>query len=329
MERMPLKLSPAPKDYLWGGNRLKEEYGKKFDVEPLAETWECSTHPDGPSVIVGGAYDGRTLAHFLKEHPEALGARSLELTGGKAELPILVKLIDAAKDLSVQVHPDDDYALKYENSLGKTEMWYVLQATPDAKLVHGFRRDVTEEEVRAAAEDGSIEELLNYVPIRPGDLFYIASGTVHAIGAGALVAEVQESSNITYRLYDYNRVGADGKKRPLHVEQALRVMNRSGAKPVGAEDGSMERVVRRQEGCESELLKSCRYFTVERCKVWRETHLTKIDDSFRVLLFIDGRGQLDAGGESLPVCKGDTVFLPAGGPDAVISGETEYLDIRV
>ncbi len=325
MNLMPLKMCPAPMDYLWGGSRLKEEYGKSFDVEPLAETWECSTHPDGPSVVDGGEYDGQTLKSVLEEHPEFLGERGLALTGGKPELPILVKLIDAAKDLSVQVHPDDDYALKYENSLGKTEMWYVLEADAGARLVHGFRRDVTEEEVRLAAEDGSIEELLNYVPVRPGDLFFIPSGTVHAIGAGALVAEVQESSNITYRIYDYNRVGADGQKRPLHVEKALRVMNRKADVPEDAKD----RRVLQDEGAEREMLRSCRYFTVERLKVTEEFGLPEDKESFHVLMCIGGEGELVAENTHIFMKKGETFFLPAGGPSVTVCGGVTLLDIRV
>ena len=185
MSYMPMKLSPAPKDYLWGGSRLKEEYGKLFDVEPLAETWECSTHPDGPSRILGGPEDGRTLAEVLREHPEMLGRRSLELTEGVPELPILVKLIDAAKDLSVQVHPDDTYARLYENSRGKTEMWYVLQETAGSKAGPWLQRDVTKEgRYGGAALDGSIEKLMNYVPIHRGRslLYRIRNGACHRSG---------------------------------------------------------------------------------------------------------------------------------------------------
>ena len=319
MSYMPMKLSPAPKDYLWGGSRLKEEYGKLFDVEPLAETWECSTHPDGPSRILGGPEDGRTLAEVLREHPEMLGRRSLELTEGVPELPILVKLIDAAKDLSVQVHPDDTYARLYENSRGKTEMWYVLEAAEGARLVHGFNRDVTKEEVRKAALDGSIEKLMNYVPIHRGDVLLIEAGTVHAIGAGTLVAEIQESSNITYRLYDYNRVGKDGKKRALHLEKALEVAR------LRREDSSEAPEGPEQDG----ILKSCKYFTVRLREKAAETELPEDPDSFHVLMCIDGSGILKAGEQEFPLAKGETIFLPAGCSGVSISGDMQMLDIRV
>jgi mannose-6-phosphate isomerase len=316
----PFKLKPAAKDYLWGGTRLKTVYGKDIDIDPLAETWECSTHPDGPSIVASGEYEGKTLTEVLQEHPEYLGSRALSLTGGKPELPILVKLIDAAKDLSVQVHPDDEYALKNENSLGKTEMWYVLQATPGANLVHGFNRDVIPEEVCRAVEDGNIEQLLNYVPVKTGDTFYIEAGTVHAIGAGALVAEIQENSNITYRLYDYNRIGKDGKKRELHVEKSLKVANFT--KSVFTKD--REREIKQETGFEIERLKQCKYFSVDRVK-GKTIEVGRDEGCFHALLFLSGNASIE--GNGINVKKGETIFIPAGAESLVINGDIEFLDI--
>ena len=324
MSGMAFKLQPAAKDYLWGGTRLKTEYGKETDVHPLAETWECSTHPDGPSVVASGEHKGKTLTGVLSEHPEFLGAHALELTVGKPELPILVKLIDAAKDLSVQVHPNDEYAKEHENSLGKTELWYVLQASEDAKVVHGFTRDVTPEEVRLAAEDGSIERMLNYVPVEKGDLIYIEAGTVHAIGAGVLVAEIQENSNITYRLYDYNRVGKDGKKRELHVEKALEVADLS--KSGYSRDREHEMV--QKDGYTTELLKSCKYFSVSCVRVRSAAPVPQDESSFHTLLCIHGEGLFTCGEEKIPCSKGETLFIPAGCSRAEVSGKVDYLDIH-
>lgn len=197
MNNQPFMLSPSGKDYLWGGNRLNEDFAKGIDLFPLAETWECSTHPDGPSMITTGKFAGQTLSNVIKAHPEFLG------THPKAEdgLPILIKFIDAKKDLSVQVHPDDDYAREYENgSLGKSEMWYVLDATKDAKLIYGFYHDMDEETVRKSLADGTIEKYLQKVSVQKDDVFFIPAGQVHAVGAGALIAEIQENSNLTYRL---------------------------------------------------------------------------------------------------------------------------------
>ncbi len=221
----PFLLKPAGKDYLWGGHRLKDDFSKEIDMEPLAETWECSTHPDGPSIVASGAHKGMFLTEVLKEHPEYMGTHP-KTDGG---LPILIKFIDAKQDLSVQVHPDDEYARKYEHgSLGKTEMWYVLDATKNARLVYGFYHDISKEKLKKSLEEGTVERYLQKVKVKKDDLFYIEAGTVHAIGAGILIAEIQECSNITYRMYDYNRMDKDGKPRTLHIERALEVANRIG-----------------------------------------------------------------------------------------------------
>lgn len=189
----PLLLRPSGKDYLWGGSRLNDEFEKNIDMDPLAETWECSTHPDGPSYVVSGEFGGQELAEVLRAHPEYLGERHK----GENTLPILIKFIDAKKDLSVQVHPTDEYAQENENGqLGKTEMWYVLDAGRDAKLVYGLKQNCTKAEMRRAIADGTVMKYLQKVPIHKDDLFFIQAGTVHAIGAGALVAEIQENSNL-------------------------------------------------------------------------------------------------------------------------------------
>lgn len=193
---MPLLLRPSGKDYLWGGSRLNDEFEKGINLSPVAETWECSTHPDGPSYVVGGEFSGMKLAEVLRNHPEYLGERHR----GMMELPILIKFIDAKKDLSVQVHPTDEYAREHEKGqLGKTEMWYVLDAGRDAKLVYGLKRDSSEAEMRKAIANGTLMNYLQQVPVRKDDLFFIEAGTIHAIGAGTLVAEIQENSNLTYQ----------------------------------------------------------------------------------------------------------------------------------
>ena len=186
---LPFFLKPAGKDYLWGGRRLNDDYAKNIDMTPLAETWECSTHPDGPSTVSSGEFEGRLLSDVLKEHPEYIGTHPQTV----GELPILIKLIDAKQDLSVQVHPDDAYAYEHENGQsGKDEMWYVLDAKKDSRLIYGLNRTVTKEELRAGIADGSITKYMQKVPVHKNDVFYIKAGTIHAIGAGVLLAEVQE-----------------------------------------------------------------------------------------------------------------------------------------
>lgn len=320
----PVSLKPAAKEYLWGGTRLNDDFNLGLPVYPLAEAWMCSTHPDGLSLADG---EGCSLAELLREHPDWLGTHVLQTTGGKPELPILIKLIDAKEDLSVQVHPDDGYAGRVENSWGKTEMWYVLSARPGAQLVYGFNRDVEAEEVRGAIRDGSIPDLLNHVPVEKDDLFYIEAGTVHAIGAGCLVAEIQQSSNLTYRLYDYGRTGRDGKQRPLHVEKALDVANlKSSAVP-----RQPMRVLKYRNGYASELLSRCRYFQVERILLnTEERRMAQFrtgSNSFHALQCVDGCGVLFGEGYMRNFFKGDCFFVPADSIDLQLHGKASLLNV--
>lgn len=255
----PFLLSPAAKDYIWGGTRLREEYNKHIDVTPLAETWECSTHPDGPSRVASGAFAGEKLVDVLRVHPEFIGTHPK--TDGEGGLPVLIKFIDAARDLSVQVHPSDEYAWTHEHGqLGKTEMWYVLEAAPGASLVYGFRQDLTRAMLAASLEDDTVEQYLQKVEIHRGDVFMIESGTVHAIGAGAMIVEIQESSNLTYRMYDYHRLGKDGRPRELHIAKALDVVDLR-QKPLPEQ---LQREREEHDGYSVELLEQCKYFRTER-----------------------------------------------------------------
>ncbi|MGN0706778.1 MAG: type I phosphomannose isomerase catalytic subunit [Faecalibacterium sp.] len=321
----PLLLRPSGKDYLWGGNRLNDEFEKRIDLTPLAETWECSTHPDGPSYVVGGEFDGKELAEVLRQHPEYLGERHR----GEDTLPILIKFIDAKKDLSVQVHPTDEYAKKYENDqLGKSEMWYVLDAGRDASLIYGLNRNCTQKELRQAVENGTVLRYLQKVPIHKDDLFFIQAGTIHAIGAGALVAEIQENSNLTYRLYDYDRVGKNGKKRELHIDKALDVADLKSS----AEPRQPLRVLKYRQGVASELLTRCKYFEVYRMIINTErrqkVHYCADEIAFRVLLCVHGCGTIVYEGGEIFFCKGDCIFVPASSDTLTIHGQAQFLDVR-
>lgn len=321
MEAMLLKS--AEKDYLWGGVRLKKEYGKETDLFPLAETWECSTHPDGPSRIKNGEFSGQTLKDVLKKHPEFLGTKAEKGN----ELPILVKFIDAKQDLSVQVHPDDKYAWEHEKQRGKTEVWYVLDAEPGTTLVHGLAHDITKQQLQKAIETGQLSKHLQKVEVHKGDVFFIPAGTIHAIGAGALIAEIQENSNVTYRVYDYNRIDKNGKKRELHFEKAVEVMNMRAGEPVRQK----QRMVHYYPGCSRELLCRCQYFEVERIQVSKGVSFSVHNNSFQVLLCFDGSGGIETGNErNKPVrfSKGDCIFLPAGIGRCHVIGEAEFLKIR-
>lgn len=318
-------LRPSGKDYIWGGTRLKTEFGKDFlPEEPLAESWECSVHPDGPSFVASGLEEGRPLIELLADHPDYLGT-SLSLRDCQG-LPVLIKFIDACNDLSVQVHPDDEYAFCKENGqAGKTEMWYVVDAEPEAQLVFGLNRETSPEELRRSLEENTLERYLRYVPVHKDDVFFISAGTIHAIGRGAIIAEIQQSSNLTYRLYDYGRLGKDGKSRPLHIDKALAVSDLSGSQ----NPRQPMRVLRYRPGFASESLSRCPYFQVDRCLLNTDNiTLESLPESFRVLLCISGSGILNEGGEQLPFSKGQTVFIPAVATDLTLSGDTTFLLVR-
>jgi len=321
-DRTPFLLEPIGKDYLWGGSRLNDDFNLGLKVNPLAEAWVCSTHPYGVSTVP--AYSC-SLGHIITGHPSWLGnhARSV----GKENLPIIIKLIDAKQNLSLQVHPDDKYAKRVENSLGKTEMWYVIDVKPGAQLIYGFNRDVMPGEVRDAIVSGTFEELLNHVDVHKGDLFFIEPGTVHAIGAGCLIAEIQESSNITYRLYDYDRIGKDGFKRPLHIERALDVMKMESS----ASPRQPLRVLKYRLGYASELLARCKYFQVERLLLNTEDRklpeFKTAENSFHSFLCTSGCGVLFGDGVMINFFKGDCIFIPAESIPFKLHGRAEILDV--
>lgn len=329
---VPFFLKPVGKDYLWGGNRLKDDFGKSINMKPLAESWECSTHPDGISVVGSGIYKGRPLDEVLKYHPEYIGSHPKSHKNlPQGQLPILIKLIDAKKDLSIQVHPDDEYAQKYEHGqLGKTEMWYVLDADRNTKLIYGLKKEVSRERLQNSIISGTFDKFLRYVPVQKNDVFCVESGTIHAIGAGALIAEIQENSNLTYRLYDYNRTDESGNQRELHIEKGLDVANLK----LNEEPKQPIRTLKYQPGYASELLCRCRYFQVERILLNTERNRDMIlfsatETSFLVLLCIEGCGVMffeeDHIEKAFPIFKGDCIFVPSGSIEFKIHEKLQIL----
>ncbi len=323
----PFLLRPAAKDYLWGGRRLKDSFGKDFDCEPLAETWECSTHPHGESIVASGEWKGMTLTEVIRRHPEITGENPHVVDG---RLPILIKFIDAKQDLSIQVHPDDDYARDKENGQnGKTEMWYVVDAAEDASLVYGLSHDTTAETLRRSIADNTLMGYLQQVPVKKNDVFFIPAGTIHAIGKGALVAEIQQNSDLTYRLYDYGRTDKHGNLRELHVDKALDVITTERT----AAPRQPLRLLRYQPGSASELLCRCKYFQVERLLINTTNNRSMADfhtdnQSFKVLLCLDGCGTISMDGFSLNFFKGDCIFVPAGNENIKLHGRSTFLCVR-
>ncbi len=312
----PFLLKAPIKDYIWGGTKLREIFGKETELDRLAESWELSCHPDGECIIDGGDFDGMKLSEFVSAHPETVGN---SFRSGNS-FPVLVKLIDAKNDLSVQVHPNDDYAHKYENDNGKTEMWYIISADPGAELVYGFKDKITKDEFRRAIDDNTLMDKVNRVPVKQGDVFFIEPGTLHAIGKGILIAEIQQSSNVTYRVYDYGRLGADGKPRQLHVEKALEVTN--------TEPADHRRPVYGMEldGVVTQLLADCNYFIVNRHRIIKEAEFAADKNSFAHVLVIGGSGgELVADNYRLELKMGTSVFVPAGTGAFAIKGNCDVI----
>ena len=313
----PIKLVPEFKEIIWGGNRLKTEYNKKSDLSNIAESWELTVRPDGMNKIDGGELNDCTLEYYIEKMGEGVVAdKHLDF------FPLLIKFIDAQDNLSVQVHPDDAYGLSHANSLGKTEMWYIIDATPGAKLVYGLKEGCTNEMFALAVENGTVEDMLNYVDVKKGDVFFIPSGLVHAIGSGILLAEIQQNSNITYRVYDYNRLGKDGKPRELHVNDALNVIVNRSEEEINA--------IRYSNGKNSENeLANCEYFNVKKLDVNGNITLNCDKTSFNSILCLDGNASIEYKGVSYALSRGDSYFIPAGMGEYSVTGNAQIIVSKI
>ena len=305
-----LRLSPAFKDYIWGGTIIKNKFGIE-DMDIVAEAWVLSTHKDGQSVVDGGALNGKSLTEAVNLSGEkALGKKAAAFE----MFPQMLKIIDAEQSLSIQVHPSDEYALRNEGQYGKTEMWYILDAKEGAGIYYGVKKDCTKEELQKAIDENKIEDVLRFVPCKKGESYFIPSGTLHAIGSGLLIAEVQQNSNVTYRVYDFGRLGADGKPRELHTEKALKVSNLT---PMKDEKEKTAEII----PCgKKTVLSSCPYFEAVKIDIDGEYTL-KPDDSFVCVFIIEGEGEI----EGMSFNKFDTFFVPADLSKALLKGNFSAL----
>lgn len=317
----PCKIVPYISSTIWGGKRLIEEYGVKTDKENAAEAWVLSCHPNGCGVISGGELDGKTLREVYEADRSICGSKGEKFK----EFPILIKFIDARDNLSIQVHPDEEYARRVENGAGKTECWYILDCDDDAELALGFKKTIDRETFRASIKDNTLMDYVEKVKVKKGDFFFIEAGTLHAICKGVLLAEVQQNSDMTYRVYDYDRRGKDGKPRELHVEKAVDVTNTVPFAPVepSKEDMAKFNTDARQ------LLTSCDLFSV--CHVnCADTYAESANaDSFVSLLVLSGEGTFTCGDTVLPLTKGESVFVPASAGAFTVKGEIELLETRI
>lgn len=317
-----LTLKPALKQIIWGGRKLIDDFGMKTELENVAEAWLLSCHKSGESTVLGGQYNGMVLSAAIeKMGRECLGTHC----SGRDGFPILIKIIDACDRLSVQVHPGDEYARRVENENGKTEAWYILEADEGAQLVYGVNRDMSRGEFQKGIDNGTLEDLLNFVPVKKGDVAFIPSGTLHAIGKGILLAEVQQSCDTTYRVYDYDRVGKDGKKRELHVQKALDVVSLKKSEadfsPIGTPVHG--------EGFINTLLTKCDYFSMTSLNVDGEAEFTADETSFVSLLVLSGEARLVSENGETALNKGVSVFIPANYGNYTIGGKADILETRV
>lgn len=297
-----VKLKPAIKNYVWGGHKLKE-VGKQCDFDKISECWELSFHKDGPTIVDSGIYKNKNLCDVVTKSDLGNNLLNFEF------FPCLIKLIDSGDNLSVQVHPSDEYALKNENSYGKTEMWYILDAEEGAGIYLGFKEDETIDDVKNALEDGTILNKLNFFQVKKGESYFIESGTIHAIGKGVTLIEIQQNSNLTYRLYDYNRVGNDGKPRELHIEKALKVVN-------------LNKYIKKY--FPDNIIGECKYFCSSRID-FDENYILKADDkSFISITFIEGKGMVN----DMVFNKFDSFFIPAN-KVAKITGKGSFILTKV
>ncbi len=281
-----VKLNPIVQDYIWGGTYFKN-FNKGLSLDRVSECWELSVRDNDSSIIASGKDQGKRLVDVLTK--EDIGP----VMDRFPYFPLLIKLIDAKENLSVQVHPSDDYALKYEQSFGKSEMWHIISADEGSGLYVGLNKDYTKEEIEKALKEGTILECLNFYKVKPGDTFIINPGTIHAIGAGVRLIEIQQNSNLTYRLYDYNRVDQFGNPRELHIKKALDVIDYKQYKVVKTDD---------------ELLADNKYFTVKEVNFDKELEVNANERAFISFTFLEGEGLVN----DIPYSKYDTFFLPFG-----------------
>ena len=293
------KLYPECKDYIWGGTKLKTNYGKQTDKTPCAESWELSFHKDGLTRLA----NGKKLSESVTEKELGKNVKVFPF------FPVLIKFIDAKQDLSVQVHPSDDYALQNENSFGKTEMWYIVEAEQGAGIYLGFNRDVTKEEYETAIKENRLTELLIFYQVKAGECYFIPSGTIHAIGKGCLICEIQQNSNLTYRVYDYGRKDKNGNARELHIDKALKVTNLKKFEPTIFED----------------CLGKSEYFTVTKHEIDGKLQLTADELSFQCVTCVKGNGFIEA----IRIKQGDSYFIPANYGNYIVKGKLDIILTKI
>lgn len=319
MKLYPLQFEPILKDRIWGGTKLKTYLNKPIASEITGESWEISTVENDVSIIANGVFKGKSLNELINDFPEQVLGTEVFKRFGK-QFPLLFKYLDAREDLSIQVHPNDELAAKRHNSFGKTEMWYVMQADNEARLIVGFKEKSSSEEYIQHLENKTLLSILDTKKVKKGDVFFLETGTVHAIGAGTVIAEIQQTSDITYRLYDFDRVDANGNTRELHVDLALDAIN--------YETVEAQKEYSKIENTPNEVV-DCSYFTTNFIPLNGNLNVNKNQNSFTVYMCVDGDFELILNEEKYSYKKGDTVLIPASLTDFQLSGKGSLLEIYI
>ena len=319
MKFYPLTFTPILKDRIWGGTKLKTYLNKPIVSETTGESWEISTVPSDISVVNNGVLKGKNINEIIDLYPEEILGKSVITRFGK-QFPLLFKFIDAKEDLSIQLHPNDVLAKERHNSFGKTEMWYVMQADESASLVVGFKNDSNQQEYLAHLENKNLIDLLNEYPVSKGDVFFLETGTIHAIGAGVVVAEIQQTSDVTYRIYDWDRVDANGQGRELHTELALDAINYQT---------TTSKIDYKEVANKSTAVVDCPYFVtniiaLQETFIWKRTK-----QAFTVFMCTNGQFEMIVNGEILRYRMGDTILIPACMENLTLRGKATLLEISI
>jgi mannose-6-phosphate isomerase len=315
----PIQFEPILKERIWGGEKLKTVLNKPIVSKITGESWELSTVEGDVSVIANGELKGKSLTDIIDESPNEILGTAVHKRFGK-QFPLLFKYLDAREDLSIQVHPNDELAKKRHNSFGKTEMWYIMQADTDSRIIVGFKEKSNANEFSESLRNKTLLSLLDDVKVKEGDVFFLETGTVHAIGAGLVVAEIQQTSDITYRLYDFDRVDAQGNTRELHIDLALEAINYNKIDTYRTYNKNINK---------SNVIVDCPYFTTNFIPLDGKEVVTKAGDSFTVYMCVDGEFELECNAVTYKYKKGDTLLIPAAIPNFVLNGKASILEIYI
>lgn len=318
----PLKFEPILKERIWGGEKLKTLFNKQSNIENVGESWELSDVEGDTSIVANGSLQGKSLKDLLAEYAEELvGAKIYRQFGSK--FPLLIKFIDAREDLSIQLHPNNELAKERHNSFGKTEMWYVMNAEKNANLIVDFKEGVTVDDYLESLKNKKLPKILNFENVKRGDTYFIEVGRVHAIGAGVLLAEIQQTSDITYRIYDWDRVDAKGNSRELHTELAIDAIDFNMDKNYKASYSKTEN--------ETNPMVSCPYFTTGFLPVTDTISKTNKHDSFLIYMCVSGNVIISGNGVETPLKMGETVLVPASVKGITILPEepSELLEVYI